>query len=336
MVLTLAVGESAHAQISAADSEVVAIGPSSCVGPRSSLGEWVELLRVELAADDVRVELREEGTSTVRDSYVSVEWPGCSGVPSSATLTFSRGPIQRTRNLPLVGVDPAARPRVVAIAVADLARQGLAAARTSVSSEPASPEPPHEGAQTARRPPATRTDPSGWRSVSILASADAKAFASGHAWLFGPRVGSRIPIGSRFVVSTDVGVLWGSANDPLGRVDETVGTFGVGLLAAVVTPSITFGVGPRFEAGIGWFRGYAAEATTTASSARSPLVLLALAGLASFRIEQPWSGFVGLDIGTSLYGFGLRAETAGPRHVSDLLGPFVTARVGVAVALGGG
>ena len=173
--------------------------------------------------------------------------------------------------------------------------------------------------------------------MSLLATADAKVFATGHAWLFGPRVGPRFPMGSRIVVGTDVGVLWGSAQDPLGQVDETVATLGIGLLlGAVATPSVTFGVGPRFEAGVGWFRGRAAEQTTVASSAHSPLLLLALAGLASFRIEGPWFAFVGLDVGTSLYGFGLRAQTPDPRHVSDLLGPFVTGRVGVAVAFGGG
>jgi hypothetical protein len=171
--------------------------------------------------------------------------------------------------------------------------------------------------------------------MSLWAAGDAKVFAKGHAWLLGPRVGALFPTGSWIVVTTDVGVLWGSPSDPLGHVDETVATFGVGILGAVGTPRIRFALGPRFEAGAGWFRAHAEERTTAASDARSPLLLLALAGLASFRIERPWFGFVGLDVGTSLYGFGVRAESPDQRHVSDLQGPFVAARAGVGVAFGG-
>jgi len=116
-----------------------------------------------------------------------------------------------------------------------------------------------------------------------------------------------------------------SARDPLGEISETVATLGVSVLGNGRTHGVSFGIGPRFQAGLGWFQGHADGPQAGASSATSPLVFFAVSAIASLPIRAPLSGFLSLDAGTSLYGFSARANQ---RVVSDLGGPMLSVRIG--------
>jgi hypothetical protein len=296
----------------------------------------VELLRVELAADGVRVLAPESASASAASPYVSAEPDPC-GVAKVATLTFTSGEVHQTRTVNLIDVNSDARSRVLAIAMADLVRQGLAAAKTTVQAPPAVTPTPQEldvHIQLERAPatpaPPSKAATSKSLSLMVLGGVETKTFAQGNIGLFGPRAGVLFPLGSWLLLDTDAGVFWGNGHDPLGDVDETVGTVGVGLLGTGGPGGVLLGVGPRIEAGVGWFRGNASAPTTVASSTSSSVLLLALSGVAAFRINGMLSGFVGLDVGMSAYGFGARAESAGEqRHVSDFLGPLFAARVGL-------
>jgi hypothetical protein len=144
--------------------------------------------------------------------------------------------------------------------------------------------------------------------------------------MFGARAGAHVPVGSWMEWVVDAGVLFGSAHDTLGDIDGTVATLGTGLLGVGGTSGLLLGVGPRVEGGVGWFRGHATAPGATGSSATTPLLLLALSAEASFRVSGPVWGWIGLDAGTSLYGFKGLADS---RHVSDFAGPMVSARIGV-------
>ena len=164
-----------------------------------------------------------------------------------------------------------------------------------------------------------------YSSLSFFAAAETMVFPQGSAGLFGARAGLQARPIREAALRIDAGVLAGSARDPLGTIHETIGTLSATLFAMGGARAISFGVGPRVEAGIGWFRGQADDPRTSASSARAALLFLALSGIASFRIAEAWSGLVGIDAGTSVYGFSARADG---RTVSELEGAMMTIRVG--------
>jgi hypothetical protein len=164
----------------------------------------------------------------------------------------------------------------------------------------------------------------------IWATTETRIFARANAGLLGPRAGAQFPLSRWLVLDTDVGALWGSAHDPLGEVNETVVTAGIALRGTYVSNGLSLGVGPRLEAGAAWFRGEASAPTSIASDAQSATLFFACSGVASFQVEGPISGLIGIDAGTTFYGFGARADSGGEqRHVSDLLGPFLGARLGL-------
>jgi hypothetical protein len=286
----------------------------------------VEILRAELAGDGVRVQ-RADAVDTAgmaAQHQVTVEPERCDAAASAATLTFSSGHLRRTRTLTLADVDPAARARVLAIAVADLVRQGVAAVRTAQPA-PAPPPPIDVRVRVEHSSP----DPSAsGMSVFIATVAEGKIFAQGNTGLFGARLAADVGSGI-WRARADAGILSGSGHDLLGDVGETVATFGVGLLAMGGTRRVSLGVGPRAEAGAGWFAGKSSNPLVIASSTRSSIALLALSGTARFAIARSWSGVIELDVGASVYGFSAMADSvAGERNVTDLRGPFLATRIG--------
>ena len=324
VAVLMATGGAARAQEAPSGGAVVAVAASPCNGVPWSVAAWVEILRAELAGDGVRVQ-PSDAAGAAAPHQVTVEPERCDSAVSAATLTFSSGDLRKTRTLTLSDVDPAARARVLAIAVADLVRQGVAAARTA---QPVSvrQSPPIDVRIRVERPSA---EPSAsGMSVGVGVAAEGKIFAQGNAGLFGARLAADFGWGI-WRARADAGVLSGSGHDLLGDVDETIATFGVGLLMTGGTPRILLGVGPRVEAGAGWFAARSSNPLVIASSARSPIALLALSGTTRFPIAKSWSGIIELDVGTSVYGFSATVDaSAGERHVTDLRGPFLAARVG--------
>jgi hypothetical protein len=313
----------ARAQGAPAGEAALAVVASRCNEVPWSVGAWVEILRAELAGDGVRVQ-PSDAAGTAAAHRVTVEPDRCDAAASAATLTFSSGDLRRTRTLTLADVVPAARARVLAIAVADLVRQGVAAVRT------AQPTPvPLSPVDVRVRVERSSPDPSAsGMSACIAAVAEGKIFAQGNAGLFGARLAADFGWGL-WRARADAGILSGTGHDLLGDVDETVATFGVGLLAMGGTRRISLGVGPRAEAGAGWFAGKSNSPLVIASSTRSPIALLALSGTARFAIARWWSGVIELDVGASVYGFSATADSAaGERHVTDLRGPFLATRLG--------
>jgi hypothetical protein len=163
-------------------------------------------------------------------------------------------------------------------------------------------------------------------SLGWFAAVETRAFPQAASGMFGARSGTHFPVASWIEWVADAGILFGSAHDVLGEIDGTVATVGTGLLGVGGTSGLVLGAGPRIEAGVGWFRGHANAPGASASSATTPLALLALSAEASFRVRGSLWGWIGLDAGTSLYGF---SPLADDRHVSDFAGPVVSLRIGV-------
>jgi hypothetical protein len=222
----------------------------------------------------------------------------------------------------LADIEPVARPRVLAIAMAELVRAGMAAASTAAPV--ASPQ--LDVRIRLESTPVPREEHGALASMGWFAAVETRAFPQASGGMFGARAGTHVPVASWIEWVADAGVLFGSAHDALGDIDGTVATLGTGLLGVGGTSGLLLGVGPRVEAGAGWYRGHATAPGAAASRANTPLALLALSAEASFRVRGPLWGWIGLDAGTSLVGFTPLADN---RHVSDFAGPMVSARIGV-------
>jgi hypothetical protein len=283
---------------------------------------WLELLRVELASDGIGVRSA-DASLPAESAVVAVEPASCDQAARTATLRFVSGNIRRTQTLDLADVEPIARPRVVAIALADLIRSSITAQAPAPPTAPT--EPPHSDLHMQREASPPKQPPAPAPARALFAAAETKVFSRGNAALLGVRGGAQVQPIAPATLAIDAGALAGSAQDTLGDIRETLATLGVSLLGTGRTHGVSFGIGPRVEAGLGWFRGHAVGPLASASSATSPLVFLAVSAMASFPIRAPLSGLISLDAGTSLYGFSARADQ---RVVSDLGGLLLSVRIG--------
>jgi hypothetical protein len=308
------------------------VAPSLCRESPLSDGSWVDLLRVELAADHIPVRLAPDSRE---GPHVSIESHPCDGAATSATLTFVSGEVRRTRTVGLTDVDPVARPRVLAIAMADLVRAGFAAASAVVPvPPPASPtvEVRIEHQQRQPPPPVVATvEPAHHGGLGVFAAGETRLFAPVSTGVFGARAGVSVPTLDWLLLVMDAGGFSGTSHDTLGDVVGTIGTVGLSLQGRGGPRGLTLAAGPRIEAGLGWFRGHTTDPLVHASSATSPVVFAGVSTTASFPIAGPLSGLVGLDAGTSLYGF---TGAADQRSVSEFGGAMVSLRIGFAWVTG--
>ena len=163
----------------------VSIRPPSCAELPWSPEQWSDALRVELAADAIRIVPSRE-TSV----EVALEPSTCSASASAALLTLSSGGATRARTVALADVDPIARPRLLAIAMAELIRAGLPPAPPSAPLPPSAPARPEPSANAPRieSPPVPplalapeRQQPPS--ASSLFAMAETRAFPTGSAAL---------------------------------------------------------------------------------------------------------------------------------------------------------
>lgn len=324
-------GTAAAEPPAAASAPAVTVQPVTCGELPWSASAWLELLRVELSTDGIEVRSGDANPSA-ESPLVAVKPTQCDQTERTAALTFVSGDLRLTRRLDLADVEPIARPRVVAIALADLIRSGIAAQTLTPPAAPSHPiqldlhiqlEAPAAPTPTVRKPPAPAPTPTS--SFALFAAAETRLFARGNAGLLGARGGVQVQPIPAVAVVFDANGLTGSARDPLGEIRETAATLGVSLLGTGGTHGAFFGVGPRIEGGFGWFRGHADVPLVQASNKSSPLIFVSLSAIASFPIVPPFSGFMGFDAGTSLYGFSARADQ---HEVSNLGGPMLSVRIG--------
>jgi len=303
---------------------------ASCPDAPWSDEAWIALLRVELAADGVHV--TPDGSGGKERGEVALVRASCDEPAASATVTFTRGDVHRSRVVPLADVPAGARARVLAIASADLVRESLAAPSEDASPSPATSSPPAH-VEVDLHVHLARPDPAGEPSApevprwTVAFSGEGRSFTSRGTGLFGARLGGRVVLLSWLAAGIDGGVLSGQAHDVLGDIDGLLASAGVSLLATGGTPAVRFGVGPRLEGGLASFRGRASLPSTRASSVRGGVALLGLTAFVSFRVSGALGGEVALDAGSTLESFGARADDRQPETFG---GPVLGVRIGLA------
>jgi hypothetical protein len=297
--------------------------------PRCSTGSWAastwgQLLRVEMKADDITVYISRPGDDTTDPVDVGLVdlWPaGCSDVSTTARLTCTNTAHSFERQLDLIDVAPVARPRVIAIAVADAVRAcAVVLPTTSLDVEtsappPQPPPPPPPRSSTSSAPPLT---------LGLLG--EARSYTTNATALFGPRAFLDLGLlSNHFVFRIDAGVLRGTASDTLGTIAGTVASAGAGLRARTRTGGFELGAGVRGELGYGWFSGSAGAPTVLATHASSSLAYLA-ATLTATRLANSLGIELDVDAGTTVHGFSADADT---RPLFDAEGFILAVRLGL-------
>jgi hypothetical protein len=327
-ILVVLWATAALADPGAANSNEVAVSPSPCDATPWAAGAWFDVLSAELAGDGIRVRLVDP-EQPPQPRQVSVEPTRCDGAETSATLSFSSTAGRRTRAIDLSDAAPVARPRVLAIALADFIRSSvtaLAVAPVAVVEPPAAVVAAHE--ELRREPPVVVS--SRTRAVAVDVAGVTRGFSRGPNALFGPELGLAIAVAGPVVARVDGDVLFGAASDPLGEVHATIATFGASVYVTRAGKAVELGIGARGDVGFGVFRGAAVSPAIIESSTSRPLAFVALSGVASLRVSDRLRGVLEVDAGTSVYGF---AATADQRRVLEVAGPMASLRLGLAWSL---
>jgi len=295
--------------------------PSVCASPPWSAEGWLALVRVELASDNVVVRTANDAGGTHRDVEVRLDAVPCDATATDARMNVTLGDARALRSIALRDIDPVARPRALAIAVAAVVRELLAMP----------PQPtPAKGvvdlhvtvANAPSAPPAA--PPKAEPSLHATFAAETRVFGSG-VGLYGGRLGVTYAARPWMMLAADAGGAGSVAHSSLGNVDVAMGSVGLGVSLAHQGDFGALRVGPRVEVGPAWFAGQPNSAAVRSASTVSPLVFLALSAEGTFRV-LPWlEGLVGLDAGGTLRGMSPRVDQT---YVADISGAYLSVRVG--------
>jgi hypothetical protein len=240
----------ARAQVGAPPQLVVRAPTADCAAAPPFLA-FVDSLRVELASSGPACCSIVAPDAAVAAPALTLTLTGCDPGADGFTIEVADLATGRTRSrrISFADVTPDARPRALALAVAELVRSTEAAA-SSETPAPSAVEP---------------VTPSPDSAAQGAALADVRAYPGAHTVLWGGRVAMATG-GRRWRGELDLGAAGGSRQVSLGTVDVTLAAAGLA-------------VGPRFRAGawafdvgavgeLGWARidGEPGQAGVTAGS----------------------------------------------------------------------
>ena len=251
----------------AAGAEPTGLPPTAGAEPAAAAPLAVRAPTVDCAAappfvafvDSLRVELASSGPPCC-----TIVPPGAAVAPPAPTLTLTGGDPgadgftsevddpatgrTRSRRISFADVAPDARPRALALAVAELVR-----------STEAAPAPPAAPAPVAAPPAAPQTGPRG------AALADLLSYPAAQTVLWGGRVAlayDRI----RWRAELDLGAAGGRRQVSLGRIDVTTASAALALGPRFATRTLAFDLGAVGQLGWAWIDGEAGQAGVTAGS----------------------------------------------------------------------
>src|SRR6185369_5241198 len=210
------------------------------------------------------------------------------------------------RPIDLGDVEPAGRPRVLALAVAELLRQRA------------------EAATSAAPPAAARPSP-----LALRLGAEARVYSRFSTPLYGGRLGAGVRARSLPVaLALDVLFLTGRSQLELGAADLRAIAATLALDWVPLSGAAVLAVGPRVELGRGSVTGRAGAPAVSAGSTAGLLGGAALAGSLALRAGRALQPFVELEAGLTL------AEVvglAGGVRAAGFSGAWAAARLGARI-----
>jgi len=238
----------------AADLPVIRVFPPQCEAAPLSIDEFVDSLRVELVG---------------RQPHCCVVGPGGDGAADAIRVTLSIEPCDaatqevevavdvtdppRTiaRQVSLADLPPEARPRALALAVAELIRSAGVAAQPDAAIAP-----PRD--QTPQETPVRRL------TVTGSVAGEVRRHFSPDTTFWGPRLGVSLAA-SRWQVTLDAGVASNQTDVAAGDVNTTVASATLFAGPRFVLGPMVASVGPAGTLGWAWIKGQSSTAAVAGS-----------------------------------------------------------------------
>ena len=299
----------AHAHAEPRRALQLLVSSPTCTPHPASLDETSALVEIEVRAQNIQTAWSSPGAS----ARLSVIVADCEG--RQTTLRLESADLRRTevRELDTTNIDPTTRPRVIALATAELLRV------TRVFDAVPAP---------AIVPPPPPAPPVPERFLEV--SGQLRVFATTSTALAGPHVELTLPTTRWSEVAIGAGVGFGGGEVPLGSVH-------LGLAALRLAPRLVsrpsarwaLAVGPSAEVGAGWASGSALAPGTVAGSGTASVFSLGLGAMARAEVAPRLWLTAGLEGAGALVGF--RAVANG-RTAVGALGLQLGTTVGVALS----
>jgi hypothetical protein len=300
----------------------VEVSPPTCKAGNPLMVPFLDSLRVELAGRALAcctIVESGKGTSLDRAVRVKVELDPCvtDGERVQVLVNDQANGWAMHREVALDDVAASARPRALALAVAELIRS----LEQTAPPEPPSPEP------TAVEAPVPTSTPRAPTSLHL--QGELRALPTQDTTMWGGRMRFSAPW-HRLHVDIDLGAGFASAHDDLGDVLLRSASVGIGLGPRLASRTVIFDLGLRAELGWAWIRGETQRAgvRTQAGSAWTSCagVRGAIEIPAALRVRPS----LALEGGFVLHG--VKGESSN-QPVVGLTGYYLLAALGFAVSL---
>ena len=220
-----------------------------------------------------------------------------------------------------------ARPRALALAIAELAARAPAPVtalekEAPATAPPAAPAPTPAPQQPPPSPPPPSVPPPDETRSRLFGELGLGLRAFPSYTTFATDLRGAMSFGW---LKVDLGGTVFQTTDPLGRVTVVAPSLGVGLSMRGTAGTVKLGLGPRVEGGLIFASSSASHPDAQATSARALLLTAGAAASAEVPLEGPHRAVVSLHLGHVLSGADVRA---GDRRAGGIGGPLVGLSVG--------
>ncbi len=321
----------------------VRLEPPACAAPPFDASAFASLLQIELREDGVGWGSNDaDPREGAPEAWVAVEVTPCDARTREVALVLGSAATRKTsRRTVFVGdAPPPLRPRLLALAAAELVRAGWPEIAPSASVTvppvvaplPAVPcEAPPAPLPVAPPAPFRPAPPPPPARAHLSAGFEVRALV-GHLHAEGGRLGASIAFSPRVPLrlTLDGGALAGSSFDRLGSVSVQLGSGALGLAGSFSISRAILEVGPEVELGGVWAQGHAFNAGVREESGSAFIAAASLAAMARAPLGDRLWLHAALRGGAVLRGVTLLAET---REAGAVAGAMLGVRVGVGLDL---
>ena len=324
----------------AAPPVTVYIVPAGCSSEVLDIDSFARTVSIELRADGVDriVVSGENPTAEPRVSLddasavIAIAPQPCNSDAREIEITIADLATRKTvqRKVAMSDLDRPARPRAIALAIAELLRASWAELGVPpvlpVPSAVALPLKRSERAPPAKSPPFTNHE------VPVLelgTTMEGRFFPAYATTLLGVKAAASVSLARDFPLRArvDLSALFGTSYDPLGTISTRLLCGGAGLVVAKSWGPLGVELGPQLELGDGWLSGNATSANVLTRSGSAPVLTLALELGIHVLLWEKFFAIADVDLGGALVSFG--AQTASGR-----VGGFGGLMTGAALGVG--
>jgi hypothetical protein len=355
--IVIAFALSVAARASADEPTVVRVVVPPCDASAFDTEAFAHAVTLELRADGVeKVEVVADSAAPASGAVATIRLDAdpCTEAAQALELTIVDEVTSKTvkRRLTVDDLARGARPRVLALAAAELLRASWSELRIADAPKGAVPVPPSvrlasmdpQQTQQAHEASATAGTPSGPSpSAEPLARATpvesqpflradaqfaARFFPTYGSTLIGPSVAASLGATTRVPVRVrvDAAALFGTSYDPLGSISVDLVAGGVSAVLARHAGPLDIEVGPRLELGWGYVAGSAANVTTKAASGSTIIVDASVLFALRISLGGAYSASLTGDVGGVLHSLDAAADG---RRAAGFGGPVVGVAIGV-------